>query len=200
MNALTTLFSWRGTLNRRDYLRHITLTTAIFALAFLVHVRYEAAFAQAMEVFFGNPLPLPLGLLFYLPFGTELLAAFGSPLALPSMLTILMAAADDQFTEQAIAMGNAAPALWLCIYALTTLLMLGGGLRCVGLAARRLRDAGSGIGRLALLFASLILLYALVLHDGLPFAAGLYVLALLICFIIQCCMLFRPTKPLPPAA
>ncbi len=189
MNALCSFFSWRGTINRREYIHHAAIATAVFALGCSLHVSYEPAIAHAL----GIPDDTPLSLLFMLPFVVEIVATIGCPFTLPVIVLCLFTAADGQLAEEAADMAAASPMLYISIFAVATLLMLLAGLRNLALAARRMRDAGSSLMPLAAIYGGVALLYVVlfVTEQPHPAALSIYLLALLAAVIAQCVLLFR---------
>ncbi len=182
-------FSWRGRLTPGEFLRQSLLPAALFLLA-------QHFAAVYLSVF---PLHGPAFLLATLLHAALFIfAVASSPLALPGCLMVngLLPAAPQASGPAALVMMMLGfPLMLLC------------GLHLAALAARRQRDAGQPSMRvqgLGLLFfvACAVLLGVLFLfwrmHAGEhPLVAVVISAPFALWFIVQCCLLFRPSQASP---
>ncbi len=192
MNKLFSFFSWRGTLNRRDYFRRVALATALFMAGVCLQLNYEEALGYTLSLEQASSWH-PL---FFIPLLLELLSAFGNPLALPAFFfTGSVVSAPE--AAQAAAMATSSPALCISLFLLATLLMLGSGLYSLALCMRRLRDTGASPFRLVAFFAVFVPLSFLLSFEELPFSQLLalpYFIWFFVWLFVQWRMLLRPAR------
>ncbi len=183
------LFRWCPPLGRAGYLGSSLTAALIFVFSLLIHIMALAVLGSGTD---SGAFAL---LAWLILFPGTFVATATSPFVLLLTTIIMSIVSTCPVPLPDI------PTWAAVLLALLTLVLLAGSfLRLIALAVRRRKDAGlSPINYFAFSLLYLALLFIIFIAE-LGGSPNILFIAFILCINAQCAMLFRSTKPLPPAA